>query len=84
MPVFDMTEAKFLSNDYDDFSFGRPPQDIDIIIQLKGLQFKDTQPHATIYLENNLPIKVLHKNHLITAKLASNRTKDRDDVEKLP
>lgn len=40
MPVFDMTLHNFLQNPaLDVFTFGRPPAAIDIITQLKGLDF---------------------------------------------
>src|ERR1700722_18679908 len=38
LPVFDMTESKFLdAGTADVFSFGRPPVSIDIITKLKGV-----------------------------------------------
>lgn len=41
MPVFDMTLDKFIyDKSVDVFSFGRPPISIDIITQLKGLEFE--------------------------------------------
>ena len=40
MPVFEMTLDKFLhDSSVDVFSFGRPPVSIDIITQVKGLEF---------------------------------------------
>lgn len=40
LPLFDMTEEKFLDADaVDVFSYGRPPVSIDIITKLKGVEF---------------------------------------------
>jgi hypothetical protein len=47
LPVFDMTESKFLDTDFADvFSFGRPPISIDIITKLKGVDFDDAFSQA--------------------------------------
>lgn len=40
MPTFDMTLQKFLlTEQYDVFTFGRPPVSIDILTKVKGLSF---------------------------------------------
>jgi hypothetical protein len=82
--VGDMTEEKFLSgNDADVFSYGRPPVSIDILIKLKGVEFKDAFAQAQIFNEEGLLIKYLHLSNLIEAKKAAGRYKDLDDIEKL-
>lgn len=84
LPIFDMTEAKFLDVDtVDVFSYGRPPVSIDIITKLKGVEFDDAYPQAQIFNEEGLMIRFLHLNNLIEAKKASGRHKDLDDIEKL-
>lgn len=84
LPVFDMTEQKFLDVDTADvFSFGRPPVSIDIITELKGLEFNDAFSHAIQFEENGLSIRFLHLNNLLQAKRAAGRHKDLDDIEKL-
>ena len=41
MPVFDMTQENFLNhNEWDVFRFGRKSNQIDIMVQVKGLEFK--------------------------------------------
>jgi hypothetical protein len=41
MLVFDMTQENFLNhNEWDVFRFGRKPNQIDIMVQVKGLEFK--------------------------------------------
>jgi len=84
LPVFDMTESKFLDTDTADvFSFGRPPVSIDIITKLKGVEFDDAFSQALQFDENGLSIRFIHLNNLIQAKKAAGRHKDLDDIEKL-
>ena len=84
LPVFDMTESKFLDVDMVDvFSFGRPPISIDIITKLKGVEFDEAFSQVVQFEENGLPIRFIHLNNLIQAKRAAGRYKDLDDIEKL-
>lgn len=84
LPLFDMTEEKFLDTDtVDVFSYGRPPVSIDIITRLKGVEFDDAFSQAQIFNEDGLMIRFLHLNSLLQAKKASGRHKDLDDIDKL-
>jgi hypothetical protein len=85
MPLFDMTEEKFLKiADYDVFTFGRPPVSIDIITQIKGLIFDDVFPNTQWFeITPTIKVRVLHLNDLIIAKKAAGRNKDLDDLEHL-
>jgi len=84
MPVFDMTEENFLSHpNWDVFTFGIPPVAIDIMVQLKGLDFKAAYEKVVIFEDDGLAIKTIHKNDLVIAKRASNRPKDQYDLENL-
>ncbi len=85
MPVFDMTEEKFLETDlYDVFSFGRPPVSIDIITRIKGLDFEEAFAFAQWFdVEENLQVRALNLRSLIQSKRASGRNKDLDDIEHL-
>lgn len=84
LPVFDMTEEKFLdAKTTDVFSYGRPPVSIDIITELKGVQFEEAFSQSQIFNENGLMIRFLHLNNLIQSKKAAGRYKDLDDIEKL-
>ena len=67
----------------DVFSFGRPPVSIDIITELKGVEFNEAFAQAQIFNEDGLMIRFLHLNNLIQAKKAAGRHKDLDDIEKL-
>ncbi|WEK37968.1 MAG: hypothetical protein P0Y53_10700 [Candidatus Pseudobacter hemicellulosilyticus] len=84
LPLFDMTEERFLNTEQVDvFSFGRPPVSIDIITELKGVDFGEAFAQAQVYDESGLMIRFLHLNNLIQAKKAAGRHKDLDDIEKL-
>ncbi len=85
MPVFDMKKEKFLYDpSIDVFSYGRPPVSIDIITKLKGLEFEQVWGNVEEKeLNEEVKVKVIHLNDLITAKKASNRPKDQDDIEHL-
>ena len=84
MPVFDMTEDAFLNNKtLDVFTFGRPPTSIDIMVEVKGLNFDDCYEHAVYFEEDGLTIRTIFLNDLINAKKASGRAKDINDLENL-
>ena len=80
----DLTEYNFLeNNNIDVFTFGRPPVSIDIMKSVKGLEFENTYENSFIAEVDGIKIRVVHKNQLIEAKRASNRPKDKDDLEHL-
>jgi hypothetical protein len=84
MPLFDMNFDNFLSHpNWDVFTFGQPPSAIDIMINLKGLDFSIAFENSVIFIEDELAIRTIHKNDLIKAKTASNRPKDQNDLENL-
>ncbi|MEI3802007.1 MULTISPECIES: hypothetical protein [Chitinophaga] len=84
LPIFDMTESKFLDVEKADvFSFGRSPVGIDILTKLKGVDFKEAAALVQIFIDGDLEIKYLHLNNLIQAKKAAGRHKDLDDIDKL-
>jgi len=85
MSVFDMTETRFLDTiENEVFSFGRPPVSIDIITKIKGLEFDEALASAEWFnIEGDLRVRALDLNSLITAKKASGRNKDLDDIENL-
>ena len=84
MPVFDMTEEAFLNNtDLDVFTFGKPPSSIDIMVAVRGLDFADCYQNAVYFKEDGLTIRTIYFNDLVTAKKASGRSKDLNDLENL-
>ena len=84
MPVFDMSESKFLATArYDVFTFGNAPFAIDILTKLKGLDFDEAYPRAVMHEFENLRIRVLAYKDLLTAKKAAGRYRDLNDIERL-
>jgi hypothetical protein len=84
MPVFDMTESNFLHNDaVDVFTFGRSPVSIDVMTQVKGLQFQEAFSNASLTEVEGLNIRLINYNDLLRAKEASGRSKDINDIEHL-
>jgi hypothetical protein len=85
MPVFDMTADRFLaSNHYDVFTFGRPPVCIDILTQVKGLDFAAAFARSEWFeITDTLSVCALRLSDLIEAKQAAARPKDLDDIENL-
>ena len=84
MPVFDMTENNFLHNkSLDVFTFGKPPVCIDIMKEVKGLNFEPAYQHSTIVEAEGFPIRLVDYRDLIKAKKASGRAKDLNDIENL-
>jgi predicted nucleotidyltransferase len=84
MPVFDMTEDAFLNEpELDVFTFGRAPSAIDIMVKVKGVNFDECFDKAVFFEEDGLEIRTIHINDLISAKKASARSKDMDDLENL-
>lgn len=84
LPTSDLSEENFLhNNEIDVFSFGIPPVSIDLMKEVKGLNFKEAAKNAETFIENDLPIKYINYQSLIMAKKSSGRHKDLDDIEKL-
>ena len=85
MPVFDMSEGNFLHNPTTDvFSFGRPPSAIDLMTAVKGLAFPAAFVRASFTEVDGLPVRLIDRQDLITAKKAAGRNRDLDDLEHLP
>lgn len=84
MPVFDMTEQKFLqTEEFDVFSFGVSPTSIDLMTSVKGLDFAAAYPNSTVYEFDDLSIRVIMYDDLLRAKKAAGRNKDLNDIEQL-
>lgn len=84
MPVFDMTEENFLlHNEWDVFRFGREPHRIDIMVQVKGLDFKKSLAQSKTYTIDKVKIRTVALKDLIKSKKAAGRFKDLDDIEQL-
>jgi hypothetical protein len=83
MPVFDMSEENFLSDDFDVWMFGVEPVKIELMTAVKGLEFEDAYKKSQVHDEDDIPVRYLHINSLIDAKKAAGRFKDLDDINQL-
>lgn len=83
MPVFDMTEERFISNDFDVWMFGVEPVKIELMTAVKGLKFEEAYKESQLHDEDGMPVRYLHINSLIEAKKAAGRYKDLDDINQL-
>ena len=85
LPPQALIKEQFFSNEYDVFSFGKPPYAIEILTSLKGLEFTYTYQLSTLErIDNSINVQVIHLNQLIEAKKAAGRNKDLNDLENLP
>lgn len=84
LPEIAIKKEAFFSEDFDVFSFGKPPYAIEIMTAVKGLIFKSTFEKATIEQINDTPVRIIHLQNLIEAKKAAGRSKDMNDIENLP
>jgi predicted nucleotidyltransferase len=84
LPVFDMSEEKFLKTaEYDVFTFGRPPVSIDVITKATGLVFSEVFAKSAIQNFDGVYVRMIDIRDLITGKKSVNRPKDQDDVDHL-
>jgi len=84
MSLFDMTEQRFLQTEnYDVFTFGRPPVCIEILTAVKGLVFETAYKNSSLRNFDSIPVQMIDFRDLITAKKSANRSKDKDDIEHL-
>lgn len=84
LPTSAVKESEFFSEDYDVFSFGKPPYAIEIMTAVKGLDFGSTFINSSIEQINDTPVRIIHLLNLIEAKKAAGRSKDLNDIENLP
>ena len=80
-PIF--SEKDFLGNKIDVWGIGKEPNRIEILNQLKGITFEEAHPLCKTFIQNKIEIKYIHINHLIKAKEAAGRFKDKNDIEQL-
>jgi len=84
LPSIAIPKDQFFSDNYDVFSFGRPPYAIEVLTALKGCNFKIAHEFSTLELIDGIEVRVIHIIQLIEAKKAAGRNKDLNDVENLP
>ncbi|MBK8501786.1 MAG: hypothetical protein IPL46_06010 [Saprospiraceae bacterium] len=67
----------------DVFRFRRPPVSIDIMTHLKGVNFQSAYEKSLVIETDHIPVRLVNYDTLLKSKLASGRTKDLLDIEKL-
>lgn len=84
LPTSAVKEDEFFSEEFDVFTFGKPPYAIEIMTAVKGLDFDSTFKKATMEQINDISVRIIHLQNLIEAKKAAGRSKDLNDIENLP
>jgi hypothetical protein len=80
-PVFSKND--FLQSDHDVWAIGREPNKIEIMNEVKGLNFEECLAICNKIQLENFEVPYIHLNHLIKAKEAAGRFKDLADIEQL-
>ena len=80
-PVF--SEADFLGNQFDVWAMGIEPNRIEVLSGIKGVEFSEAYSRTKIFNQNGIDIRYIHLSHLLQAKEAAGRYKDKDDIEQL-
>ena len=81
-PIAGMTPQDFMDGTI--FQMGQPPERIDILQQVSGLEFDTAWEHRLVgFIDENIPALVISRDDLIRNKLASGRDQDLLDVKML-
>lgn len=78
-PLFDLTKSDLLASGMV-FQIGMPPNRIDIINEIDGVEFDLAWPNHKIAVFDELEIPTIGKADLLANKRSSNRPKDWNDV----
>ena len=81
-PVSSLVEKNFIEPGFL-LIFGKEPNRVDILNQLKGLSFKVAYKESIIVNLGKVKIRVVSLEHLILLKKIANRPQDKLDVTKL-
>ncbi len=77
------SKSEFLGNKFNVWGIGKEPNRIEIMSEVKGLNFDLAYESSSIYQQQNLQIRYINFNHLLKAKKAAGRFKDKNDIEQL-
>ncbi len=80
-PIFPKEE--FLGTQFDVWAIGIEPNKIEVLSNIKGVGFSEAYPLCKTFIQNDVPIKYIHLKHLLQAKEAAGRFKDKADIEAL-
>ena len=78
-PLSKVTPEDFFTPDVV-YQIGLPPQRIDILTSISGVDFADAWPDRTIIPIDNLSVPVIGIRQLYANKLAAGRDKDQQDA----
>lgn len=76
-------KEEFFGNEFDVWGLGREPNRIEIMSEVKGLKFDFAFDKSKVYQHENINIRIIDFEDLMTAKKASGRFKDKNDIEQL-
>ncbi len=65
------------------FRFGEPPLQVDVLLQLTGVEFRRVEPGAVAGHYGEVPVRFIGLDDLLLNKRAAGRPKDLADVEAL-
>ncbi|MFP5039729.1 DUF6036 family nucleotidyltransferase [Parasediminibacterium sp. JCM 36343] len=80
-PIF--SKEDFLGDTYDVWAIGVAPNRIDIMNAVKGVLFEEAFNKCQIFHQGATAVRYIHLNHLLKAKEAAGRFKDKADIEQL-
>lgn len=80
-PIF--SEEDFLGNKYDVWGIGIEPTKIEIMGEVKGIKFEECLSECKKLEIKNFEVPYIHLKHLLMAKEAAGRFKDKADIEQL-
>lgn len=80
-PMF--SENEFLGRKFNVWGFGKEPNRIEIMSEVKGLQFDKVYAKSKTYQHEDFGIRFIHLKDLLKAKKAAGRYKDKNDIEQL-
>jgi hypothetical protein len=80
-PIF--PEEDFLGNKYDVWGIGMEPSKIEILSEVKGVQFEECLLACKKLQVKSFEVPYIHLKHLLIAKEAAGRFKDKADIEAL-
>lgn len=80
-PIF--SQQEFLGDEFDVWGIGIEPNRIEVLNNVKGVEFSEAFPFCKTFTQNNVAVNYIHLTHLIQAKEAAGRFKDKDDIEQL-
>lgn len=80
-PIF--SEKEFLGDEFDVWGIGIEPNRIEVLNKIKGVEFSEAFPICKSFIQNNVEVKYIHLKHLLKAKEAAGRFKDKADIEEL-